>query len=197
MVLIATLVLAQAGARQSHHVSDTASARRFVQRFYDWYSPRVGDDVDRYPELDYMMIALRTKRGMFTPELRHLLAEDEALKDRHPGELYGLDFEPFLAGQDFPKHYKVGTVRRKGKFWYVHVTGLNDAEWRSNNVPSLVAVVEKHKSQYGWRFTNFVYSEKNSSDNLLDILKEDSKEEESFQSTTLGQARLRQRRNPI
>jgi hypothetical protein len=177
MLIAVSLLILQTKSRPVRPASEVASVRRFVQRFYDWYSPRVGDDIGRYPELNYMMIALRTKRAMFTPELRHALAEDEALKDRHPGELYGLEFEPFLAGQDFPKYYKAGVARHKGKFWYVDVTGLQDKEWTGSNVPSLVVVVEKHKSQYGWRFTNFVYSDKNPDDNLLDILKEDRTEE--------------------
>jgi hypothetical protein len=77
-----------------------ASAKRLVQGFYDWYVPRAlkGDAVG---------LALSSKASAFAPRLSKALKEDQAATAQSPGEIVGLDFDPFLDTLG-------GSVRSKG-----------------------------------------------------------------------------------
>jgi hypothetical protein len=169
MIFIAAcLLIVSAKSQPAQPGKDELSVRQFVQSFYDWYAPRVEDDGSHFPPRDYMMVALRTKREMFTPVLRNALVADSFAAEHDPDDPTGLDSEPFLAGQDFPSHYKVGKAIHRGSKWYIDVKGVKEKGW-GDNVPSLTAVVEKHRGRYGWRFSNFAYSN-DPSDNLLFML---------------------------
>ena len=168
MVLIASLILIQSRvAKVQHFPSEVASVRRFVQGFYDWYTPivlRMGVD----PEL----LALKKKGLTFSPELRKALWEDWTAQSKEPGFIVGLEFDPFTNSQDPNNRYVVGKIAKKGRTWLVEVHGVPTK--KEPEVSKLTAQVQR--DQRGLVFTNFYYE---GSDNLLSTLaalKRDRKE---------------------
>lgn len=145
--------------------SPAEACGQFVQEFYDWYLAKCkGADN-----------ALLEKRSSFSPELVKALQEDLAasLKAAEPG--VGLDFDPFLAAQDWADDLRcpVGEVRRKGDHYFVEVftSGEKDSE----------PVVAELAWQNGkWVFTNFHYGQSGSheDENLVSILRQLKKDRE-------------------
>jgi hypothetical protein len=120
---------------------------------------------------DAEMAALKTKAEMFAPDLRRALLEDWRASEKNADEIVGLDFDPFLNSQDPYTKYSAEKVEKKGNSWLVSVFG-SSKEGKSPRA-DVIAKVEKTKSKYGWRFTNFIYD---SGENLLGILKQFKKE---------------------
>lgn len=88
------------------------SAQLFVQRFYDEVvtaSNRNGSAAEHSSDFP------------LDPELERLLKLDEEESDAFPGEIAGLDFDPFAAGNDVAAKYDVGRVERRGDRYYVDV----------------------------------------------------------------------------
>src|SRR5689334_3431933 len=106
--------------RQKHPKAEVASVRRFVQRFYDWYTPKV-----LHENIDAEHLALVKKAQEFPPTIRKALLEDwQAQHDwTAKGEdgIVGIDWDPFLSGQDPANKYWVRNIDRKGKLWRVSV----------------------------------------------------------------------------
>ena len=67
------------------------SINSFVHSFYDWYIPKaLSDSSVPTPEL-----ALEKRSSIFGPHLVAALREDYAAQAAYPGEIVGLDFDPF------------------------------------------------------------------------------------------------------
>jgi hypothetical protein len=145
--------------------SSDASCKSFVQAFYTRYVRLM--EKDHSPSA--FEVATRSRRSSFGVELRRALAEDEAAAARSPGEIVGLDFDPFLNAQDFAPRYTVGKVTRKGAGYRVEVFGHwnGPAGKKPDVIPELV------RQSGRWVFVNFHYpGEKGEpSDDLLSILK--------------------------
>ncbi len=138
------------------------SARDFTQEFYSWYV-RTAQSEHAAPAWDFV---LKHRSSSFSPELRLALKEDSAAQDKSPGELVGLDFDPFLASQDPEDHYEVGKVTRKGDSYWVEVYGVRSGK-RMEPAAVLAELVRKNGH---WLFVNFHYPGPNGSD-LLSLLK--------------------------
>jgi hypothetical protein len=52
------------------------------------------------------------------------LKEDLAASKKSPGEIVGLDFDPFLNAQDIAERYLVGKITPKGDHYWVEVFGV-------------------------------------------------------------------------
>ena len=152
--------------------SDTASVKKFVQAFYDWYTPRALKG-------DAEMLTLKVKADAFAPEIRKALLEDRKAQEKVKDEVVGLDFDPFLNSQDVANTYTVKKVEHKGKSWLASVYGHYKGQ-KEDPAPSVIAQVEKGKS--GWRFTNFIYPDPKKPMNLLQVLSELKKEREHSNS---------------
>lgn len=166
-VHVYALLVTQTHKAPVHHASpktESASVRKFVQSFYDWYTPRA-------LKTDAEPLALKVKAAMFTPELRRALQEDRVASSKNKDEIVGLDFDPFLASQDPYPTYTVVNVEKRGKSWLASVAGSSPTD--KTTLPSVVAEVARYKQ--GWRFTNFIYSEES---NLLDTLRQLKKDRE-------------------
>jgi hypothetical protein len=150
---------------QSASAAEVASVRRFVQGFYDWYTPKLFNE-----KVDAELLALKSKSTMFTPELKRALLEDWDASSKNKDEIVGLDFDPFLDSQDPDRHYTARQVEPKGKTWLVSVFGSTSSHEKTTRA-DVIAQVEKTK--HGWRFTNFVYGKE---DDLLKTLRELKKE---------------------
>ena len=114
------------------------SATRFTQAFYDWYA---GANTP-------FAAVVRDSGSLFDPELLAALRADDSASAANPGEIVGLESDPFTASQDPCPVYQAGEVRILGTHVLVSVSGNCDARR-----PAVIAELER--SGPGWRFTNF------------------------------------------
>jgi hypothetical protein len=141
------------------------SCRDFVQKFYDWYVPKALDlNVPDAPG-----VALNSRNSDFSPELVKLLKEDSEAQAKHPNEIVGLDFDPFLSSRDPSDHFVARTITLKSGNYFVEVYGISSGERREK----VVAELALKKGQ--WLFVNFHYSKSGQApaknDDLLSCLK--------------------------
>jgi len=105
--LVTTSWSTQAQQHPSPHDAEK-SCRTFVQEFDDWYI-HVLDSGGSYDT------ALQYKRNAFSPELFRLMKDDSEASSRVEGEIVGIDFDPILGGQDWPKHIVAGKATLKNE----------------------------------------------------------------------------------
>jgi hypothetical protein len=136
-----------AQAKNDQHVQE--SLRVFVQSFYDWYAPKaLGSNSG--PAWNN---ALRTKEGYFSPGLALKLRNDADAQAKAEGEIVGLDFDPFLNGQDPGEHYEVGKIVQRGESYWVDIHSVSSG--KMSEKPTVIAEVVQRNDQ--WRFVNFHY----------------------------------------
>jgi hypothetical protein len=142
------------------------SCRNFVQSFYDWYVKR--------PESSR---ALKYRSSAFSPELFRRLKEDDEAQAKVPGDIVGMDFDPFLNGQDPGDHYVVGLIKVKGEdTCWVEIHRAWSSSMKSKEPYVAAGLVN---SVGRWHFVNFYYPSGENSDfsasvsdgGLLTILK--------------------------
>jgi hypothetical protein len=121
LTTIALCVTGALPAAAQSAVGDSAkAAQRFVGAFYAWYAP-VALTANREPGA---MIALRRRRTALAPALAKALAADLAAQARVPGEIVGLDADPFLNSQDPCETATVGAALRDGGAFRVPVFAI-------------------------------------------------------------------------
>jgi hypothetical protein len=157
-VLLALPVSLRAQSGSDASASD--SVKKFVQGFYDWYAPKAVSSSSG-PAWN---TALKVKGACFSPELGRKLREDSEAQAKAEGEIVGLDFDPFLNGQDPGKHYSVGKVVAKGESYLVEVHRV--VSGKPEEKPTVTAEVTGKNGQ--WYFVNFLYPNDH---NLLGVLK--------------------------
>lgn len=146
---------------QSGNKADASdSVKKFVQGFYDWYVPKVVSS-NSGPAWN---VAIKVKAGCFSPELEHKLREDSKAQAKDEGEIVGLDFDPFLNGQDTGRHYSVGKVVLKGGNYLAEVHRV--VSGKPEEKLTVTAEVTGENGQ--WYFVNFLYP---NGHNLLGVLK--------------------------
>jgi len=123
------------------------SCRDYVQSFYSWYLPKALD-VNETHAIDE---ALRSKVFGFSPELFKLLQEDAESQAKYPGEIVGLEFDPFLSSQDPSERFVVTDVGHKGGTYFVEVNGISS----TGKKEKVIAELTRKKDQ--WLFVNFHY----------------------------------------
>jgi hypothetical protein len=97
LILAAALSISAADVHaQQRSTADADSARRVVQRFYDWYVPRAANPRGR----DMVLEAATHGPVPFDPELVRWLRIDSTARARAKGEVDGLDGDPYLNAQD-------------------------------------------------------------------------------------------------
>ncbi len=158
LLCVSRLVTAESLANRQ----ESASARRFVQGFYDWYAPRA-------VKAPYLGVVLNKKPGVLTPKLAKALREDLAAEARSNGDLVGLDFDPFLNSQDPVASYKVASIKKVGNEYDIKV--LSAPLSGSNDRSSIIVVVIKRHGR--WCFENFRYPEGPDLLTVLSTLKRD------------------------
>lgn len=135
---------------QTKREDSQQSCRDFVQKFYDWYVPKLLKAFDTKEDGGWGL-ALRYKGSEFSPELVRQLKEDRDAQDNSPGEIVGLDFDPFLYSQDPSEHFVVGNITDKDGRYLVEVYGMSSGKRREKVVPELV------RKNGRWLFVNFHY----------------------------------------
>jgi hypothetical protein len=168
LILLSALALFvwSAGAAPLHAADSPA---KFVQDFYNWYVPMTKHD----PHETASDVALKKRSADFSPELIKALKEDGAASARNPGELVGLDSDPFLNSQETAEKAEVGKVTEKNGAFRVEVYEYLNG--KKDKKPQVVAEVKSVNGQ--WVFVNFWNSDK---DSLLDDLKQLAKDRKKY-----------------
>jgi hypothetical protein len=172
--LLCTLPTAQAAGPATGQATEAQSAKTFVQSFYDWYTGEMQKNKEG-PIED----PLKNTRWPFSPTIVTALRADEAAQAKSPGDVVGIDFDPFLNAQDTCFPYKAGKVSASGNQYRVEMFDSSCSESHPE-LPTVIAVVEK--SGAAWRFVNFIYpGEPGQADSeLLSTLKQLAKEREKY-----------------
>jgi hypothetical protein len=149
---------------QRTRIDDPTSCRNLAQGFYDWYVPYIHRDDPGVTRL----VAIRERPNLFSPELVRLIKDDAGAQAKSD-EIVGLDFDPFIFGQDSDDTYMVDDVKRQGNRCLVSVYGIIDEKKREK--PSVVPELMLKGNQ--WIFVNFHYPNPTRpiDENLLSILK--------------------------
>ena len=160
--LVALLLVPHLHAQTPSTTDLQKSCGSFVQSFYDWYAPRAFKDG---PET-----AVRHKSAVFAPDLLSALKRDFAAQQKSPGELVGLDFDPFLNSQDPDGRYQLGSVTVKDAACWADVYGVTSGNKRAK--PDVVPELKFQNGQ--WVFVNFHYGKGRQGEdiNLLGTLKQ-------------------------
>jgi len=138
------------------------SCREFVQGFYDWYINGHLNDGEGPAWFD----VAKKKPSLVGPQLLRLLEWDSTY-EAATNSVGALDFDPFLAAQDWNEAYKVKRVQVRENHCDALVTGSPD-----------LRKVELERRSADWAFTNFDYShlsedgktQEYPDDDLIDIL---------------------------
>lgn len=165
-LLVLFPLLAQPISSQTANEEETQeSCRKFVQAFYDWYlSKEAASGNLSLPSWD---VVLKHKANVLSPQLHRKLKADLDAQENCPGEICGLDFDPFLNSQDPSTHFKALSASRKGSSYWVAVYGFESGKRREHVTPELI------QQDGRWIFVNFHYGKNQRTDdsNLLSILK--------------------------
>jgi len=144
-------------------VNTETSAKSFVQSFYTWYLSKGPRGKEKSSD-----DALKLKRSAFDTELYRQLKEDSDASAKNPGEIVGLDFDPFENSQDPCSRYVAGKVTAKGDAYLVEVFGI--CEGKKNKTPDVTPEVSFKDGK--WVFVNFHYGNDGKEDDLLNILRQ-------------------------
>ena len=160
-VLLAVCVLGSSAVLADTLSPQQAAASKFVQKFYDWYVPIVfkpskGDSSD---------VAIAKRGSLFDPPLLKALKVDSEAQRKSPGDIVGLDFDPFLNAQDPDDKYVVGEVSESGGLYLVSVYGVRKG--KRHKKADVVAELKPAKDTFV--FTNFRYGDDG---DLVAILKQ-------------------------
>lgn len=167
IILLSVLALfVWSGGGAQLHAAD--SPAKFVQDFYNWYVP-----LSKHERHEASSdVALKKRSADFSPELTKALKEDSAAA-KNPGEVVGLDFDPFLNSQETVDRSVVGNTTEKNGAFRVEVYHFLDG--KKDKKPQIIAEV---KSENGhWVFVNFWNSDKG---NLLDELRQLAKDRKKY-----------------
>lgn len=160
-LLLASLTFSQ----EKPHQEIGKSCQQFVETFYAWY---VAKALTRSP-VPAWDLALKERPYLFSSELFQQLSEDSDAQKKAPGDLVGLDFDPFLDTQEGPAERYVAEriTIKEGRYW-VEVHGVrNGKESESPDVtPELILKNGR------WIFVNFHYQDPSRPGWSWDLLRE-------------------------
>lgn len=134
---------------------DSSACRRFVQQFYDWYVSSTKTTHGRPSDL-----ALQHKPEVFSPDLLRALKVDSEAAARAKSEIDGIDFDPFVGGQDPADHYEARRVTWRYNKYSVEVWRTSPtATAAKSGKPDVVADIVLDRGH--WQFLNFRYPDVN------------------------------------
>jgi hypothetical protein len=147
------VVLPPATAQVSASPPDLQSCRQFTRQFYDWYVPYTQKRLSG-PASD---VAIKRKPGVFSPSLLAALKADSEAQARSKEEIVGIDFDPFVGGQDPYAHYTIRKVTFKAGKCFAEV--WHAADRNTANKPDAIAELTQQEGL--WQFVNFHYPDVN------------------------------------
>ena len=143
---------AQLRTQSGPETAQEKSCRVFVQRFYDWYFDRLNQVRGKVSQSrSNSDDVVRLKPELLTVPLLQLLVEDREAVSRNPGEIVGLDFDPYINAQDWEGTYWVQSVTVQGSKCRAAVWGTDAGTKRDMVDPELEFGSGK------WVITNFHY----------------------------------------
>jgi len=152
-------------------IDDKESARVFVQKFYDWYTVLYTAPQKKGEIRATSIIAINQKSLSFDVLLRKALVDDDRAQSKVTDDIVGLDWDPFLTGQDIGVGYQTGNIKKAGNKFLVDIHNIERGKSKKAILASeLLVVAEVAKLNRHWVFTNFLYP-KRGNDNLLLILR--------------------------
>ena len=161
-IISALLLLALSAGAQTVHAED--SPRKFVEDFYNWYVPMASHSHSEAAS----NIALKKKSVAFSAELLKALKEDALAASKSPGEVVGLDSDPFLNSQEQVDRCVLGDVTEKNGASRVEIYDVLGG--KKDKKPAVIAEVKQENGH--WVFVNFWNPD---SGDLLSELRELSK----------------------
>jgi len=141
------------------------SPRKFVQDFYDWYVPLTAHTHNAAAS----DVAIKKKSTIFSAELLKALKADTLAQSKSPGELVGLDWDPFLNSQSQVDRCVIGNISSKNGTYRVDVYDILDG--KKEKKPSIIPELKQENGH--WIFVNFWNAD---GGNLLNDLRKLSKE---------------------
>jgi hypothetical protein len=152
------------GSRKSASAIDPGSLT-FVASFYSWFAtPQSAGGGD----LTFIRVLEQREAALDAPLLA-ALREDRAATARSPGELVGLEFEPFTANQDPCDAYALGDASIVAD--RIRVPVFSVCNGQRLDAPSVIAEVAMRER--AWVFTNILYPD---GDDLLSLLRRQAEE---------------------
>lgn len=149
---LAVLAIPAAGQAAPSAPDAAASCRKFVREFYGWYVPLSHQRLERASST----VAIERKPNVFAPALLHALKEDAEAQARSSDDIVGIDFDPFVGGQDPADRYQTRKVTVKGNTCLAEI-------WGNSATPSAKpdVIAELSGSAGHWQFENFRYPDVN------------------------------------
>lgn len=139
--------------------------RKVAVDFYKWYVPLVHKNL-KGPASD---VAIHQKAALFSEKLLRALREDSEASKHSPGQIVGLDWDPFLYSQDPYDRYEIGAVTKEGGIYQVSVFGFEGRKRETK--PSTVAKIGQENGK--WVFLDFISPDGKSLLEELALLKKD------------------------
>lgn len=143
------------------------SCKQYVQDFYDWYL-KICTGVHEAKD-DPTVKVFKNSKFTFSSELQRELKDDHDFAAKFPGEIVGLDFDPFFNGQDMGSKYTVAKVSKAGAKYHAEVFATFNG--KKNSKPDVIPELTFEKGH--WVFVNFLYPGASIKENgdLLSVLK--------------------------
>ena len=168
--LIILNIISFSNVKAQSSVNEKESARVFVQKFYDLYSALYEADIPHSKGPSSQQIIMKKSNYYFDATLRKSLIEYyyAPVKD----DDIGLDFDPFIAGQDSGEGYQTGNVNQIGNNFFVDVHNIHAGKTKKEILAAEIVVITQVVKVNGqWKIANFKYPPfKPNNYNLLSML---------------------------
>jgi hypothetical protein len=148
LLLIVTGLFVWSFQAAAQHPDTQEAVKKFVQEFYDWYNAVSHSNNNK---LSPDQRAIRERARIFDAGLIKALNEDYQESSKHPEEVVGLDWDPFLCSQDLDDRYEAGAVKSHGQNYFVEVYGIYKG--KKNREPNVIAEVARNRGHL--IFVNF------------------------------------------
>jgi hypothetical protein len=123
-----------------------SSLKSFIGNFYRWYA-HASSKEDSMASWER---AIEAKKASFDENLRKALKEDADAQRANPGEIVGIDFDPFLGCQDPSKGVRCQRIARiKHEVFLVNLVDAGNGKLRVQ-----AKIIRKPGT---WVFQNFLY----------------------------------------
>jgi hypothetical protein len=153
------------------------SCHKAVQDFYNAYFDML-ESSDKGQQVDAEQAVLRRKMPVLAPQLKQLLDEDRQAQAHSPGDIVGLDFNPYLNAQDWDGRYQVTSATVTSGICKATLSGRDAGKSRDMVIPEL------RRQDNRWVFVNFHYPDVTTpeDENLIDELQALRKQRDSQKS---------------
>lgn len=162
--LAVILIWALQAPAQEPSAPTQASCLRFVQGFYDWYVPLTKKRMNE-PTFN---VVLHKKPDVFNSDLLQALRVDSEASAHAKDDIVGLDFDPFIGGQDPANRYEARNATLLSNRCSVEIFGTSPTD-KAVKLGKPDAIADVAFDSGHWKFVNFRYPDLKT--DLLSVLK--------------------------